>query len=100
MVADPRDTCLWRKNGIPYVVTPRGGAPKPQQLFQELITRFEHGIVVNDCPGFLVNRVLLPYFGAFMGLVRRGVDFTQIDRAMERFGWPMGPIVAVVRSNN
>ena len=48
-------------------------------------------IVVNDCPGFLVNRVLLPYFGAFMGLVRRGVDFTQIDRAMERFGWPMGP---------
>ena len=48
-------------------------------------------IVVNDCPGFLVNRVLLPYFGAFMGLVRRGVDFTQIDRAMESFGWPMGP---------
>ena len=48
-------------------------------------------IVVNDCPGFLVNRILLPYFGAFMGLVKRGVDFTQIDRAMERFGWPMGP---------
>ena len=48
-------------------------------------------VVVNDCPGFLVNRILLPYFGAFMGLVRRGVDFIQIDRAMERFGWPMGP---------
>ena len=48
-------------------------------------------IVVNDCPGFLVNRILSPYFGAFMGLVKRGVDFTQIDRAMERFGWPMGP---------
>jgi 3-hydroxyacyl-CoA dehydrogenase/enoyl-CoA hydratase/3-hydroxybutyryl-CoA epimerase/enoyl-CoA isomerase len=48
-------------------------------------------IVVNDCPGFLVNRVLSPYIGAFMGLVRRGVDFTLIDRAMERFGWPMGP---------
>jgi 3-hydroxyacyl-CoA dehydrogenase/enoyl-CoA hydratase/3-hydroxybutyryl-CoA epimerase/enoyl-CoA isomerase len=48
-------------------------------------------VVVNDCPGFLVNRILLPYFGAFMGLVRRGVDFVAIDRAMERFGWPMGP---------
>ena len=48
-------------------------------------------IVVNDCPGFLVNRILMPYFGAFMGLVRRGVDFVAIDRAMERFGWPMGP---------
>jgi 3-hydroxyacyl-CoA dehydrogenase/enoyl-CoA hydratase/3-hydroxybutyryl-CoA epimerase/enoyl-CoA isomerase len=48
-------------------------------------------IVVNDCPGFLVNRILSPYIGAFMGLVRRGVDFTVIDRTMERFGWPMGP---------
>ena len=48
-------------------------------------------IVVNDCPGFLVNRILMPYFGAFMGLVRRGVDFVSIDCAMERFGWPMGP---------
>jgi len=48
-------------------------------------------IVVNDCPGFLVNRILSPYLGAFIGLVRRGIDFTKIDRAMERFGWPMGP---------
>jgi 3-hydroxyacyl-CoA dehydrogenase/enoyl-CoA hydratase/3-hydroxybutyryl-CoA epimerase/enoyl-CoA isomerase len=48
-------------------------------------------VVVNDCPGFLVNRILMPYFGAFMGLVRRGVDFVTIDRLMERFGWPMGP---------
>jgi 3-hydroxyacyl-CoA dehydrogenase/enoyl-CoA hydratase/3-hydroxybutyryl-CoA epimerase/enoyl-CoA isomerase len=48
-------------------------------------------VVVNDCPGFLVNRILLPYLGAFMGLVRRGVDFVTIDRVMEAFGWPMGP---------
>ncbi len=48
-------------------------------------------VVVNDCPGFLVNRILMPYFGAFMGLVKRGVDFTAIDQAMERFGFPMGP---------
>ncbi len=48
-------------------------------------------VVVNDCPGFLVNRILSPYMGAFMGLVKRGVDFVAIDKAMERFGWPMGP---------
>ena len=48
-------------------------------------------VVVNDCPGFLVNRILSPYFGAFMGLVKRGVDFTLIDKVMEGFGWPMGP---------
>jgi 3-hydroxyacyl-CoA dehydrogenase/enoyl-CoA hydratase/3-hydroxybutyryl-CoA epimerase/enoyl-CoA isomerase len=48
-------------------------------------------IVVNNCPGFLVNRILFPYFGAFSQLIRDGANFRQIDKAMERFGWPMGP---------
>lgn len=48
-------------------------------------------IVVNDCPGFFVNRVLFPYLNAFEMLVRDGADIIQIDRAMENFGWPMGP---------
>ena len=48
-------------------------------------------IVVNDCPGFLVNRVLFPYFGGFIGLVRDGADFQNVDKVMEKFGWPMGP---------
>jgi len=48
-------------------------------------------IVVNDCAGFLVNRVLFPYFAGFDALVRDGVDIKQIDKAMEKFGWPMGP---------
>jgi 3-hydroxyacyl-CoA dehydrogenase/enoyl-CoA hydratase/3-hydroxybutyryl-CoA epimerase/enoyl-CoA isomerase len=48
-------------------------------------------IVVNDCPGFLVNRVLFPYFAGFLGLVKEGVDYERIDRVMERWGWPMGP---------
>lgn len=48
-------------------------------------------IVVNDCPGFLVNRVLFPYFGGFSALVRDGVDFARIDKVMEKWGWPMGP---------
>lgn len=48
-------------------------------------------IVVNDCPGFLVNRVLFPYFAGFVQLVKEGADFQQIDAAMEKWGWPMGP---------
>ncbi|MCY1337401.1 Fatty acid oxidation complex subunit alpha [compost metagenome] len=48
-------------------------------------------IVVNDCPGFLVNRVLFPYFGGFAKLLGFGVDFVRIDKVMEKFGWPMGP---------
>ncbi len=48
-------------------------------------------IVVNDCPGFLVNRVLFPYFAGFDALVHDGVDIQRIDNVMEKFGWPMGP---------
>jgi len=48
-------------------------------------------IVVNDCPGFLVNRVLFPYLAGFTGLLAAGIDFHRIDRVMEAFGWPMGP---------
>lgn len=48
-------------------------------------------IVVNDCPGFLVNRVLFPYFAGFTKLLEDGIDFQRIDKVMEKFGWPMGP---------
>ncbi|SEN60402.1 fatty acid oxidation complex subunit alpha FadB [Halomonas caseinilytica] len=48
-------------------------------------------IVVNDCPGFLVNRVLFPYFGGFSQLMAAGADFQRVDKVMEKFGWPMGP---------
>ncbi len=48
-------------------------------------------IVVHDCPGFLVNRILFPYFSGFSMLVNQGVAFQRIDTVMEAFGWPMGP---------
>lgn len=48
-------------------------------------------IVVNDCPGFLVNRILFPYFNGLIKLINDGVDFVRIDKVMEKFGWPMGP---------
>ena len=48
-------------------------------------------IVVADCPGFLVNRVLAPYMLAFQMLVSEGAPIELIDKTMEKFGWPMGP---------
>ncbi|MEH6577285.1 MAG: fatty acid oxidation complex subunit alpha FadB [Amphritea sp.] len=48
-------------------------------------------IVVNDCPGFLVNRVLFPYFSGFGYLMKDGADFRRVDKVMEGYGWPMGP---------
>lgn len=48
-------------------------------------------LVVSDCAGFLVNRLLGAYFTAFLQLVRDGADIVQIDRVLEAWGWPMGP---------
>ena len=48
-------------------------------------------IVVKNCPGFLVNRILFPYFGGWLALIRDGADFQNVDKVMENFGWPMGP---------
>lgn len=48
-------------------------------------------VVVKDCPGFLVNRILFPYFHGFDLLLKQGVSFARIDQVMQAFGWPMGP---------
>lgn len=48
-------------------------------------------IVVKDCAGFLVNRILTAYIIEFLRLLDEGVDYEAIDHSMERFGWPMGP---------
>ncbi len=49
-------------------------------------------IVVNDCPGFLVNRVLFPYMNESLILAQEGAAIEAIDAASTRFGMPMGPI--------
>tara|TARA_B100001093_G_scaffold314231_1_gene299835 strand:+ start:642 stop:2822 length:2181 start_codon:yes stop_codon:yes gene_type:complete len=48
-------------------------------------------IIVNDCPGFLVNRILFPAIFAFDMMIIDGADFQQIDSIIEDWGWPMGP---------
>ncbi|MBS0263962.1 MAG: enoyl-CoA hydratase/isomerase family protein [Planctomycetes bacterium] len=49
-------------------------------------------IVCNDCPGFLVNRILLPYMNEAVLLLLEGASMDQIDDVVTRFGFPMGPI--------
>jgi 3-hydroxyacyl-CoA dehydrogenase/enoyl-CoA hydratase/3-hydroxybutyryl-CoA epimerase/3-hydroxyacyl-CoA dehydrogenase/enoyl-CoA hydratase/3-hydroxybutyryl-CoA epimerase/enoyl-CoA isomerase len=49
-------------------------------------------IVVRDCPGFLVNRILFPYMNEAMVLLEEGADARAIDKAATDFGMPMGPI--------
>lgn len=49
-------------------------------------------IVMKDCPGFLVNRVLLPYMNESLLLLCEGASMDAIDKAATKFGMPMGPI--------
>jgi 3-hydroxyacyl-CoA dehydrogenase/enoyl-CoA hydratase/3-hydroxybutyryl-CoA epimerase len=47
---------------------------------------------VKSSPGFLVNRILMPYLIEAVKLVEEGVGITTIDQAATEFGMPMGPI--------
>ena len=49
-------------------------------------------IVVKDHPGFWVNRILAPYMNEAGRLLEEGVSIETIDRAMTKFGFPVGPI--------
>jgi 3-hydroxyacyl-CoA dehydrogenase len=49
-------------------------------------------IIVQDCPGFLVNRILLPYVTEAFIAAGEGVSPAEIDGAMRKAGFPMGPL--------
>lgn len=49
-------------------------------------------VVVRDSPGFLVNRILMPYLVAAAAMFEQGGDPEDIDQAMLDFGMPMGPL--------
>ncbi|MBI5612400.1 MAG: enoyl-CoA hydratase/isomerase family protein [Gammaproteobacteria bacterium] len=48
---------------------------------------------VKSSPGFLVNRILMPYLLEAVTMVDEGVPIAAIDRAAVEFGMPMGPIL-------
>jgi 3-hydroxyacyl-CoA dehydrogenase / enoyl-CoA hydratase / 3-hydroxybutyryl-CoA epimerase len=49
-------------------------------------------IVVKDSPGFLVNRILMPYLVEAAAMFEQGGDPEEIDKVMLDFGMPMGPL--------
>jgi 3-hydroxyacyl-CoA dehydrogenase/enoyl-CoA hydratase/3-hydroxybutyryl-CoA epimerase/3-hydroxyacyl-CoA dehydrogenase/enoyl-CoA hydratase/3-hydroxybutyryl-CoA epimerase/enoyl-CoA isomerase len=49
-------------------------------------------IVVRDCPGFLVNRILMPYMAEALVLLEEGIDMDRIDKVATKWGMPVGPI--------
>ena len=49
-------------------------------------------IVVADCAGFYVNRILAPYMNEAMRCLMEGESIEHIDEALVKFGFPVGPI--------
>jgi 3-hydroxyacyl-CoA dehydrogenase/enoyl-CoA hydratase/3-hydroxybutyryl-CoA epimerase len=47
---------------------------------------------VKSSPGFLINRILMPYLLEAMNLISEGVSAPVIDKAATDFGMPMGPV--------
>src|SRR3990167_4712360 len=53
-------------------------------------------IRVNECPGFLVNRLLMPYLNEAAYCLQEGISTPKaIDEAMAAFGMPLGPFALV-----
>ncbi|WP_298754664.1 3-hydroxyacyl-CoA dehydrogenase NAD-binding domain-containing protein [uncultured Arcobacter sp.] len=48
-------------------------------------------IIVGDCAGFIVNRILLPYINEAAFILEEGSDIKTIDKLLKEFGMPMGP---------
>jgi 3-hydroxyacyl-CoA dehydrogenase/enoyl-CoA hydratase/3-hydroxybutyryl-CoA epimerase len=49
-------------------------------------------IIVKNCPGFLVNRLLLPYVNEAIHILLEGYPIAKIDRIATAFGMPIGPL--------
>jgi 3-hydroxyacyl-CoA dehydrogenase/enoyl-CoA hydratase/3-hydroxybutyryl-CoA epimerase len=49
-------------------------------------------ITVNDGPGFYTTRILVPYMNEVGNLLVEGVSIEAIDKAMVRWGFPVGPV--------
>ena len=79
---------------MPLVEIVRGARTSDQTLVTAVALARRLGktpVVVADSPGFVVNRILMPYLSEAMVLLTEGYPLADIDGSMRRFGMPMGP---------
>jgi 3-hydroxyacyl-CoA dehydrogenase/enoyl-CoA hydratase/3-hydroxybutyryl-CoA epimerase len=80
---------------MPLVEVVRSSATSEQTIAVLLRFAIDLGktpVRVGDGPGFVVNRILIPYLDEAVRLVAEGLKIKEIDRVMKRFGMPMGPL--------
>lgn len=83
-------------NRMPLVEVVAGPRSSPEAVASVIALAKRLGktpIQVNDCAGFLVNRILIPYLNESAYLLQEGASMVEIDRVIEAFGMPMGPFV-------
>ncbi len=61
------------------------------KVLELLISCGKTPIVVGDCAGFIVNRILLPYLNEAAFILNEGSKIEHIDHLIKAFGMPMGP---------
>ncbi len=79
---------------MPLVEVIRAEKTSPEVVMQTVALGRQLGktvIVVKDRPGFLVNRILMPYLNECAHLRAEGYSIAQIDKVALDFGMPMGP---------
>jgi len=79
---------------MPLVEVVRAEKTSPEVVAQTVAFGKQLGktvIVVKDSPGFLINRILMPFLIESGHLKQEGYSVAQIDKAATKFGMPMGP---------
>ena len=67
-------------------------APETIEALHKWVLRVKKTpVIVKDGPGFLVNRILMPYLNEAGFLLEEGVSLKDLDKAALDFGMPMGP---------
>jgi len=83
---------------MPLVEVVRGPQSDPKMVAKAAALAARVGktlVLVGDCAGFLVNRILAPYMNEAGHLVAEVEDPLAIDRAAVEFGMPMGPLALI-----
>jgi 3-hydroxyacyl-CoA dehydrogenase/enoyl-CoA hydratase/3-hydroxybutyryl-CoA epimerase len=76
---------------LEIVKTPKTSASTIATCYNLGLKQGKTTIVVNNGPGFYVNRILAPYLNEAMLLLEEGAGIIEIDSIMKQYGFPVGP---------
>lgn len=74
------------------IITHSKVAPETVEALHKWVLKVKKTpVIVKDGPGFLVNRILMPFLNEAGFLLEEGVPMKDLDEACLNFGFPMGP---------